>query len=172
MRIERLSDPADDRILQEYLHRKSALSMGYKRVYIEEPPPELDRAVAARARRALRWLLPGILAAVIALGLLLGTSFGITKLVNKMVETEQTVKRIEKERKDQEEKERLASPVSVVIDSGSAATGSTTTTATAISREKWLAKIEQLKRTGTAGEVDAEIRRFHDAYPDAPVPKK
>ena len=60
-----MSEQLEDKELEEYLRRKSALSLGYKRIYIEAPPQELDRAVAARARRALRWLGPALVAVAI-----------------------------------------------------------------------------------------------------------
>ena len=170
MRIDRLSDPTEDRMLQDYLARKSALSMGYKRVYVETPPPELDQAITARARRALRWLIPGAVALFIALTFVLGINFGVTKWVGVMVSAEKNVNRLDKERKAQAEKERQEAPVSVIIDAGSVSTSAPRSTQ--LSREAWLAKIEQLKRTGTATEVDAEMRRFRAAYPETSPAKK
>jgi hypothetical protein len=151
-------------MLQDYLARKSALSLGYKRVYVETPPPELDQAITARARRALRWLLPGVLAALIALTFIVGLNVGVGKWVNMMVSAERTVNRLEKERKEKAEKERLEAPVSVFVDANSMA--KSPAAEPQLSREAWLAKIEQLKKTGTAAQVEAELRSFRAAYPD------
>jgi hypothetical protein len=165
-----LSDPADDRVLEDYLHRKSALSMGYRRVYIEAPPPELDRAVTARARRALRWLVPGLLALGIALTLVLGINFGVTKWVGAMQGAEKNLQRLQKEREEKEERERAQEPIAIIVDPGELSNHPAASSQ--LSREDWLAKIDKLKRAGKKAEAQAEQQRFLAAYPDKPTQSK
>src|SRR5215831_17692476 len=97
-----VSDPSEDRMLEEYLHRKSAISMGYRRIYVEAPPPELDRTVTARARRALRWLVPGAIATVIAITLVLGVNYTVTKYMSLLVGAQKNIERLEAERQQKE----------------------------------------------------------------------
>ena len=154
-----MSDPADDRILEDYLHRKSALSMGYRRVYIEAPPPELDRAVTARARRALRWLIPAILSVAIAFTLILGINMGVGKWVTAMKGAEKNLERLKKEHDERVEAERMRQPVAL-IDAATLKSG-----AAPLPRAQWLAKIKQLRAAGKNAEADAEQARLQITYP-------
>ncbi len=166
----------DDRILEDYLARKSALSMGYRRVYVEAPPEELDRAITARARRALKWLVPGVLAAAVAFTLVIGINVGIKGLMNSMVGAEQNINARKKLAREAAERARLEAPVSVIIDPKELSTArhEVQTTASQTSsqltrdhtREQWLARIETLKRRGKLTEANQELKRFQAAYPD------
>jgi hypothetical protein len=158
-----VSEPVDDKLLEDYLHRKSALSMGYRRVYIEAPPPELDRTVTARARRALRWLVPGFLAAVIAFGMILGVDRGVTKYVGMMRSAEKNLEHLKQQRQEQEEKERESAPISVIVDPNALIKDN----APPLSREAWTAKIESLKRAGRKAEAQEELKKFRSTYPSA-----
>jgi hypothetical protein len=165
-----VSTPAEDKDLEEYLRRKSALSLGYKKIYLEAPPPELDRAIAARARRALRWLVPGILSAVIAIGLVVGINVGVNNLLTVTVQAERTQIRLRKEREEELERERAKQPISVMIDAKDirieeAKKNAEKLKAEQAAREQWLAKIETLKRAGKQSEAEAELRKFNKEYP-------
>ena len=168
-----MSEPRDDKALEEYLRRKSALSMGYKKIYVEAPPVELDRAIAARARRALRWLVPGLLAAVIALGLMVVVNIGVSRLMQATVSAERNALRVRKEQKEELERERARQPITVVIDAKDipkeqareAAAAAEELKIRTAAREHWLAKIEALERDGKQAEADAELRRFQETYP-------
>lgn len=156
---------ADDKALEEYLRRKSALSLGYKRLYVEDPPPELDRAITARARRALKYLVPGALALAIALTLVVGVNIGVNKWVKVMVGAEQTLKRQREEQRKREAEERAKQPVSVMIDARNL--HEQPAADAPLSREEWLAKIDALKRAGKTAEAQAEQAKFQAAYPAA-----
>jgi hypothetical protein len=165
-----VSTPAEDKDLEEYLRRKSALSLGYKKIYLEAPPPELDRAIAARARRALRWLVPGILSAVIAIGLVVGINVGVNNLLTVTVNAERTQIRLRKEREEELERERASQPISVMIDAKDIAKEEAKKNAEKLkaeqaARAQWLDKIETLKREGKQAEAEAELRKFNRAYP-------
>jgi len=172
LRID-VSEPAEDKALEEYLRRKSALSMGYKRLYVEETtPPELDRAVTARARRALRWLVPALLAGGIAVALITAANFGVNAWMGAMVAAEKNLKeRREAQRKKQDE-ERAKQPVTVIIDANANPPQATVDTAARkqidqIARTEWIEKIETLKREGKTAEANEELKRFQQAYPNA-----
>lgn len=160
-----MSDPVDDRILEEYLHRKSALSMGYRRVYVEAPPAELDRAITARARRALRWLVPGALSVGIVCVVFVGLNLGVGKLMGTMKSAEQQMNRIKEERKQREEQERLNGPVTVIVDPQSLGAPRAESPAQ-LTREQWLANIDALRRAGKTAEAEAELRRLNAIYPE------
>jgi hypothetical protein len=165
-----VSTPAEDKDLEEYLRRKSALSLGYKKIYIEAPPPELDRAIAARARRALRWLVPGIISAAIAITLVVGINMGVTNLLTVTVNAERTQKRLRQEREERLERERASQPISVMIDAKDIAKQEAKSAAEKLkaeqaAREQWLAKIEVLKREGKQAEAEAELLNFNKAHP-------
>jgi hypothetical protein len=167
-----VSTPAEDKDLEEYLRRKSALSLGYKKIYIEAPPEELDRAITARARRALRWLVPGIISAAIAIGLVVGINVGVNNLLTVTIQAEKTQARLRKEREEQLERERASQPISVMIDAKNIAPQAAKDAAEKLkaeqaAREQALAKIEALKREGKQAEAEAELRRFNAAYPAA-----
>jgi hypothetical protein len=118
---ERVSDPADEKHLRDYLHRKSALSMGYRKAYVEAPPPELDQAVKARARRALRWLGPAAIAGLITFIMIASLILGVGKWMQAMVAAERNIKAIQKQQEEERLKEELSKPVTVVIDEQSLA---------------------------------------------------
>jgi hypothetical protein len=165
-----VSTPAEDKDLEEYLRRKSALSLGYKKIYLEAPPPELDRAITARARRALRWLVPGILSAIIAIGLVVGINVGVNNLLTVTVNAERTQNRLRKEREEELERERASQPISVMIDAKDIAKEEAKKNAEKLkaeqaARAQWLDKIETLKREGKQAEAEAELRKFNRAYP-------
>ena len=168
-----VSTPAEDKDLEEYLRRKSALSLGYKKLYIEAPPEELDRAIAARARRALRWLVPGILSAAIAIGLVVGVNMGVTNLMRVSVEAERNQNKLRQEREAQQERERLSQPIAVMIDAKDIAAQEAKDAQAAqqkareAARAQWLAEIEALRRAGKDTKADTEQRRFDAAYPDS-----
>jgi hypothetical protein len=168
-----VTEPTEDKALEEYLRRKSALSMGYRRMYIEEaPPPELDRAITARARRALRWLAPALVAAVMAVALIGAANYGVKAWMNAMVVMEKSMKQRRDERQKQLEKERAEQPIGVVIDADDipkqdAADAAAREQIDRIARAAWLEKIEALKREGKTEEAEAEMQRFRQAYPDA-----
>lgn len=167
-----MTEPVEDKALEEYLRRKSALSMGYKRLYVEEaPPPELDRAIAARARRALRWLVPALLATAMAAVLIAAANFGVNAWMGAMVAAEKNMKQRREEQRKKLEEERAKQPVTVVIDANATPTQQTSDAATReqaeqVARTEWLEKIEALKREGKTAEAEAELQRFRQAYPD------
>jgi hypothetical protein len=167
-----VSTPAEDKDLEDYLRRKSALSLGYKKLYIEAPPAELDRAIAARARRALRWLVPGILAAVIGIGLVVGINVGVHNFVTVAVKAEKNTARIRAENKAELERQRASEPIAVMIDAKNIASqeakeAAEKQKAEQAAREQALIKIEALKREGKQKEADAELLRLQQAYPDS-----
>jgi hypothetical protein len=143
---------ADDKELIDYLHRKSALSMGYKKVYIEAPPAELDRAIKARARRALKFLVPGILATCIAFGLVGGLIVGVDKFMGVAVKVERRNKALENP------------PVTVEINIPATAKNEKPAS-TQLTREQWQKKIDALNEAGKTTEAQAELRRFKKVYP-------
>jgi len=160
-----VSDPVEDKELDDYLRRKSALSLGYKKIYLEAPPPELDRAVKERAKRALRWLLPGIVSLGIALAMVFSVNYAIQQWLGAMVAAEKNLKRLQAEQDEAQRKEDLNKPVVVAIDAQSLS-APTQNQASALSREQWLAQIEALRRAGKKTEADTELRRLQAAYPD------
>lgn len=168
-----MTEPAEDKALEEYLRRKSALSMGYKRMYIEEaPPPELDRAITARARRALRWLAPALVAIVMAVALIAAANYGVKAWMNAMVVMEKSMKQRREERQKQIDKQRAETPIGVVIDADDipkqeAADAAAREQIDRIARAAWLEKIEALKSEGKIEEAEAELQKFQQAYPDA-----
>jgi hypothetical protein len=160
-----VSTPAEDKDLEEYLRRKSALSLGYKKIYIEAPPEELDRAITARARRALRWLVPGVLSLCIALGLVVGINVGVDRLVTVSVKAEQNAARLKAEREKQREEDRAKQPVAVVIDASNIeAQAQKDATERAEDQKIWLEKIEELRKAGKTKEADIETQIFNETY--------
>jgi hypothetical protein len=160
-----VSTPAEDKDLEEYLRRKSALSLGYKKIYIEAPPEELDRAITARARRALRWLVPGVLSLLIALGLVVGINVGVDRLVTVSVKAEQNAVRIKAEREKQIAEERARQPVAVVIDASNIEAQAQKDAAERAEDQKiWLEKIEELRKAGKTKEADIETQIFNEKY--------
>jgi hypothetical protein len=172
-----VTTPAEDKDLEDYLRRKSALSLGYKKIYIEAPPPELDRAIAARARRALRWLVPAVISAAIAIGIVVSANFAVTKLMQASVMAERNAVKLRDERKAQQERERLTQPVGVVIDAKNIAEQEAKAQAAVqkqkekAGRDEWLAEIEALRRQGKNATADAELRRLNAAYPEFVKPQ-
>jgi len=158
-----VNEPADDKLLEDYLHRKSALSLGYRKVYVEAPPPELDRAVKARAKRALRWLLPAAISLAIAIAVLIGINTGIHKWLDAMVDAERNLKKLRDEQAAEKRKKELEGPVVVAIDANSRDHASTPTQPR--TRETWLAEIEVLRKAGRHEEADAELRKLQAAFP-------
>lgn len=145
----------EDRELEDYLHRKSALSLGYKRIYVEAPPAELDRAVTARARRALRFLGPALIAAGIAIGIVLVLNTGIGRIMGALVMAE-------RQQKEAAERE----PITVTIVEPIVPPRQTSASPTAeMSREQWLAKIKSLRASGNAEAANIEQAKFNKAYP-------
>jgi len=112
---ERVTESTDDPDLRNYLQRKSALSMGYRKAYVEAPPPELDQAVKARARRALRWLGPAAIAGLITFVLVGGLIFGVGKWMQAMVAAERNIKEIRKQQAAERLEEQRKQPVTVII---------------------------------------------------------
>jgi hypothetical protein len=172
-----VTTPAEDKDLEDYLRRKSALSLGYKKIYIEAPPPELDRAIAARARRALRWIVPAVIAAAIAIGIVVSANFAVTKLMQASVMAERNAVKLRDEHRAQQERERLTQPVGVVIDAKNIAEQEAKAQAAVQKqkekegRDEWLAEIEALRRQGKNATADAELRRLNAAYPEYVKPQ-
>ncbi len=156
-----VNEPADDKLLEDYLHRKSALSLGYRKVYVEAPPPELDRAVKARAKRALRWLLPAVFSLTLAIAVLIGINTGIHKWLDAMVDAERNLKKLRAEQAAEKRTTELEGPVVVAIDANSQPSTSNRTR----TRSEWLAEIEALRKAGRHEEADAELRKLQAAYP-------
>jgi hypothetical protein len=169
-----VNDSTEDKALEEYLHRKSALSLGYKKVYVEAPPPELDRAIAARARRALRWIVPGILSIVIGVTIVASINMGVAGWMRAMVAAERNVNKIKQEQKEQAERELAKQPVTVIIDARDIAKEEEKRYQEYERKQKieqaaqaeWLNKIEALRSAGKQAEADAELKKFQAAYPD------
>jgi hypothetical protein len=108
--------PVDDNHVREVLHRQSARSLGYRKVYVAPPPEEFDSTPKARLRRALRNAGPAAIAGAITLVLLGSLVFGVGKWMQAMVAAEKNVLQIlEQQEKDKQEAARRA-PVTVVID--------------------------------------------------------
>jgi hypothetical protein len=167
-----VSTPAEDKDLEDYLRRKSAVSLGYKKIYVEAPPPELDRAITARARRALRWLVPAIISATIAIGLIASLNYAVSKLMQASVIAERNAVKLREERKAQQDRERLKQPIGVMIDANDIAPQEAKAAADARkliekqARDQWLAEIETLRRQGKHATAEAELRRLNAAYPE------
>jgi hypothetical protein len=162
-----VTEPVEDKLLEDYLRRKSAISMGYKRIYVEAPPPELDRAVKARAERALRWLVPALISATLAFTVFFTINAGIHKWMDAMVSAERNLKQLRVEQQERERKEALEKPIVVAIDASSL--NSVTPTPT---REAWLAEIAALRQAGKQAEADAEQQRMEAAFPDEKLGEK
>lgn len=167
-----MSTPAEDKDLEDYLRRKSALSLGYKKIYVESPPPELDRAITARARRALRWIVPAIISAAIAVGVIVSLNIGVSKVMQASVIAERNAVKLREERKAQQEAERLKQPIGVMVDASNIAPQEQKAAEEAqkkkeqAARAAWLAEIESLRRQGKNARADAELRRMNAAYPE------
>lgn len=158
-----MNEPVEDKELIDYLHRKSALSMGYRKVYLEAPPPEVDRAIKARARRALRWLGPALLSVGIAFFLISGLTVGVGNFMTVLVQA------------DRRNKEALRPPITVAIDASTLQSETPANEGAAknskverLTREQWLAKIAALKKSGKQAEAEAEQQRLDAAYPPPP----
>jgi hypothetical protein len=165
-----VSEP-EEKALEEYLLRRSALSMGYKKIYAEAPPPELDRAITARARRALRWIIPGTLAIIAGLTLVVGVNWTVGTWMHAMVDAEKHLKEINKQKAAEAEKERLKLPVAVTIDAKDIQVEVAQEQAKAreAARQKWLAEIEELKKQGKTATAEIEMRRLRANYPETPA---
>jgi hypothetical protein len=163
----KVSDPVEDRLLEDYLHRKSALSMGYKKVYVEAPPEELDRAVKARAKRALRWLIPGTLSLLIGLSLVFGVNYGVYNWLNAAKQAEKAMEQRRAERRrlqQQQERERIErgeEPIMIITPTEPPPSQSNPTPLT---REQWLNKIDALRRAGKSAEAEAEWQQFQQQH--------
>jgi len=167
-----VSTPAEDKDLEEYLRRKSALSLGYKKIYVEAPPPELDRAITARARRALRWLVPAIISAGIAVSLIVGVNYAISELMKVSIIAERNAVKLREERKAQQEAERLKQPIGVMVDANNIAPQEAKAAQDKqkkreqLARDQWLVEIDTLRKQGKHATADAELRRLNAAYPE------
>ena len=161
-----MSEPTEDKVLEEYLHRKSAISMGYRRVYLgEAPSPELDKAITARARRALRYLIPGVLAVAIGCTIVIGIQLGVHKWMRAMVAAEANIAKIREEEKAEAERERLKKPIPVVIDAENIAKQEAIDQAEqarvdAAVRAAWLEKIDALTKEGKTDEARDERNKM------------
>ncbi|HTE41348.1 MAG TPA: hypothetical protein VK629_10985 [Steroidobacteraceae bacterium] len=176
-----MSEPVEDKLLEEYLRRKSAISMGYKRIYVEAPPAELDKAVKARAERALRWLVPAIISITLAVSVLYSINVGIHKWMNAMVAAERNLEQLRKENAERERKEALEKPIVVAIDASSLKEPLAPIEPEATQSEKaqigrneaqpaqseWLMQIEALRKAGKKEAADVEQRKMDAAYPQA-----
>jgi hypothetical protein len=170
-----VNDSAEDKALEEYLHRKSALSMGYRKVYVEAPPPELDRAITARARRAMRWLIPAIISASIGIGMIVSVNMGVAGWMRAMINAERNTNKIKQEQKEEAERELAKQPITVIIDAKNIPAEETKRAEAAeqkrkleqAARNEWLLKIEELKSAGKKAEAEAELQKFRTAYPDS-----
>jgi hypothetical protein len=167
-----VSTPAEDKDLEEYLRRKSAISLGYKKIYVEAPPPELDRAITARARRALRWIVPAIISAAIAVGVIVALNVGVNRVMQASVIAERNAVKLREERKAQQEIERLKQPIGVMVDANDIAPEEAKAAQAAqkkrerAARDQWLAEIEALQRKGKNSKAAAELHRMNAAYPE------
>lgn len=88
-----MTQPQDDKTLEEYLHRDSAVSQHYRNLDADVVPPALDSAVLAQASEALRasqtrkksawtrWSAPLALAATVVLGVAIVLEIGVDERV-------------------------------------------------------------------------------------------
>ncbi|HVF18322.1 MAG TPA: hypothetical protein VNA21_15480 [Steroidobacteraceae bacterium] len=88
-----MTQPQDDKTLEEYLHRDSAVSQHYRKLDVDVVPPALDSAVLAQASEALRashtkkkpawtrWSAPLALAATVVLGVAIVLEIGVDERV-------------------------------------------------------------------------------------------
>lgn len=159
-----MTTPVEDKALEEYLRRKSALSMGYRKLYVEAPPPELDRAVKARAKRALRWLLPGLVAFTITASMICGLYFATHTWVSLMVQRERELQEEYKALLEKKRQEDLKKPVVVTIDASKMERTESKTVQ--MTRKQWRDYIEALRKAGWQEESDLELARYRIAYPD------
>jgi hypothetical protein len=139
--------------------------MGYRKLYIEAPPPELDQAVKARAKRALRWLIPGIASFTIAVVLIFGTIYVLQQWLDALVAREAVLKKEYAELMEKKRQEELKKPLLVAID---ADTLTPKTIVVQMTREQWRAHIESLRSAGKNAEADAELARYRQDYPTGP----
>ena len=164
-----MSTPAEDKALEEYMRRKSALSMGYRKLYVEAPPPELDQAVKTRAKRALRWLIPGIVSLTAAVVLIFGTIYVLQKWLDALVAREAELKKEYAELVEKKRQEDAKKPVLVAIDAQTlqpiaGGPGSVVQ----MTREQWRDYIESLRRAGQQADADAQLALYRKAYPTGP----
>jgi hypothetical protein len=108
--------PVDDNHVREVLHRQSARSMGYRKVYVTPPPEEFDSTLKARLRRALRKAGPAAIAGAITFTLLGSLIFGVGKWMQAMVAAERNINEIVKQQQQEKLEEARRTPVTVTID--------------------------------------------------------
>jgi hypothetical protein len=145
--------------------------MGYRKLYIEAPPPELDQAVKARAKRALRWLIPGIVSLTAAVVLIFGTIYVLQQWLDKLVAREAELKREYAELMEKKRLEEAKKPVVVAVDAQNMSPlvpGDQQSVVVRMTREQWRAHINSLYAEGKQKEADAELILYRQAYPTGP----
>jgi hypothetical protein len=108
--------PVDDNHIREVLHRQSARSMGYRKVYVAPEPEEFDSTPKARLRRALRNAGPAAIAGAITLVLLGSLIFGVGKWMQAMVAAERNINEIVKQQEQEKLEQARRAPITVTID--------------------------------------------------------
>jgi hypothetical protein len=149
-------EPTDD--LDEYLRGDSALSRQYRRESAPMPPHALDRRVLGVSRGAhgkSPCLAPLAFAAsvLLSVALVLAIAFG-----------PQTAKRVD----DAPRLVRVAAHSDALTNPALIRKLHlySSDPKSARAPAEWLADIAALRRAGRDREADAELRRFHSAYPD------
>ena len=111
-----MTAPADDNHVREVLHRQSARSMGYRKVYVAPEPEEFDSTPKARLRRALRNAGPAAIAGAITFMLLGSLIFGVGKWMQAMVAAERNINEIVKQHEQEKLEAARRAPITVTID--------------------------------------------------------
>lgn len=190
-----MSQSEHDKELEAFLQRRERFSQRLAALDQEEPPPELDRIVLARAREAIqlsqptpmfrptRWALPASLAAglvlsfVVVLSLRLSTEPQAPPLVTGIAEdsTSEAVVNAEIFR----EPALSDVPVRVLSDEPRptpapqearrlSAPPAAASPPPAEPIDGWLKRIDELRAQGKTAEADREWKAFREAHPDHP----
>ncbi len=143
--------------LVDYLRRESSLSRQYRRESAPEPPHALDRRVLEMSRRAhgkSTCLAPLAFAASVLLSVALVLAIVFGPQTGRRVDGAPHLVRVAAHA------DASANPL---LDRKSHLYSSDPKTARAPA--VWLADIAALRRAGRRNEAEAELRRFHGAYP-------
>jgi hypothetical protein len=108
--------PVDHNPVREVLHRQSARSMGYRKVYVAPPPEEFDSTLKARLRRMRRNAGPAAIAGAITFVLLGSLIFGVGKWMQAMIAAERNINAIVKQQEQDKLEAARRAPITVTID--------------------------------------------------------
>jgi F0F1-type ATP synthase gamma subunit len=109
-----------DNQVRDVLHRQSARSMGYRKVYVA-PLQEEDPTPEAKRRRILRVAGPAAIAAAITFALVASLIFGVGKWMQAMVAAERNINEIVKQQELEKAEQARRAPITVTIDANAPA---------------------------------------------------